>query len=194
MTDAPRPREIRFRNLARWLYQTVNESRWAYHGPARSVFDRARFAALLAPNLDRPIFVVGAPRSGTTFLGNCLASLPEITYHYEPVLTKAAGRYVHEGRWDWKRASRFYRRVYRFLMRLRLDADLRFAEKTPSNSHLVAFLPDAFPDSQFLHIVRDGRDAALSLSKKPWMQRTSGALLTYEPRGLPNGTMADVLG
>src|SRR5947207_79174 len=44
----------------------------------------------LDPRLHRPIFIIGAPRSGTTFLGDCIGRMPEVSYHFEPRLTKAA--------------------------------------------------------------------------------------------------------
>ena len=36
------------------------------------------------PALRRPVFIIGAARSGTTFLGDCIGRIPEITYHHEP--------------------------------------------------------------------------------------------------------------
>ncbi len=68
-------------------------------------------------------------------------------------------------------------------MRIHLDGDLRFAEKNPRNSTIVRFLLDTFPDSQFIHIIRDGRDAALSLSKRPWLQAAQASSGKREPGG-----------
>ena len=77
--------------------------------------------------------IVGAARSGTTFLGDCIGRLPEVTYHHEPPATKAAGRYVYQGLWGERRSREFFRLVYRWLVRVERDGDLRFAEKTPTN-------------------------------------------------------------
>ena len=44
----------------------------------------------------------------------------------------------------------------------------RYADKTP---HYVSHLPELaarFPEAQFVHVVRDGRDVALSLLEVPW--------------------------
>ncbi|HEX7023104.1 MAG TPA: sulfotransferase, partial [Trueperaceae bacterium] len=49
------------------------------------------------------------------------------------------------------------------------------------------FLARIFPDAQFLHIIRDGRDVALSYSKKPWLQAASAGCGRYEPGGYPYG-------
>lgn len=143
------------------------------------------------PALREPIFVVGAPRSGTTFLGACLARVPGISYHFEPVATKAAARYVYEGHWSTGRARLFYRGVYSWLLRVHLDGDLRFAEKTPQNSFVIPFLAGAFPGSRFVHIIRDGRDATISYSKKPWLRgESASAPPRYEPGGYRHGPYA----
>lgn len=150
----------------------------------------SRLWHLLLPNLKNTIFIVGAPRSGTTFLGDCLAVIPEISYHFEPVATKAAARYIYEGKWDKRKAKWFYQQVYGWLMRQHLDADLRFAEKTPQNCFIIDFLAQTFPDAKFVHIIRDGRDAALSYSKKPWLQASQAESGKFEPGGYRYGPYA----
>jgi hypothetical protein len=150
-------------------------------GMASDVRDRRRDPALrnpvsaraLDPRLHRPVFVIGAPRSGTTFLGSCLGRLPEISYHYEPRLTKAAARCVYDGSWSARRAAAVFRLSYSALLLAALDGGHRFAEKNPENSFLVPFLAAEFPGAQFIHIVRDGRDAAVSHAEKPWLAAAS---------------------
>ncbi len=149
-----------------------------------------RLLCLLKPNLRKAIFIIGAPRSGTTFLGSCLSVLPEVSYHFEPVGTKFAARHVYEGLWDLDKSKRVYETIYSWLLRQHLDGDLRFAEKTPRNCFLVNFLSQSFPDSQFIHIIRDGRDAALSYSKKPWLQAAQAKSGKAEPGGYPYGPYA----
>ncbi len=39
----------------------------------------------------------------------------------------------------------------------------RWAEKTPNNVYCINEILDFFPDSKFVHVIRDGRDVALSL-------------------------------
>jgi hypothetical protein len=142
------------------------------------------------PTLRCPVFLIGAPRSGTTFLGSCLAELPEISYHFEPVATKAAARYVYEGRWPRWKARWFYANVYTWLMREHLDGDLVFCEKTPRNAFIVPSLYECFRSARFIHIIRDGRDAAVSLSQKPWLQAGSGGSTAREPGGYRYGPYA----
>jgi hypothetical protein len=149
-----------------------------------------RLLASVVPVLRRPVFLVGAARSGTTFLGETLGTLPEISYHHEPVATKAAARYVHEGLWSERRSRAFYRMVYRWLMRVELDGGRRFAEKTPWNAFLLPFLARTFPDLQVIHIIRDGRDVAASHIRRPWLRADSALTGRREPGGYLYGPWA----
>jgi hypothetical protein len=150
-------------------------------GLASDIRDRRRDPALrkrpsvraLDPRLHRPIFIVGAPRSGTTFLGNSLGRLPEVSYHSEPRLTKAAAQYVYDSTWSERWSAAVFRVSYRALLLATLEGGRRFAEKNPENSFLVPFLAATLPTAQFVHIVRDGRDAAVSHAEKPWLAAAS---------------------
>jgi hypothetical protein len=44
----------------------------------------------------------------------------------------------------------------------------RWGDKTPKHVFDLSWLADAFPDAQFLHIIRDGRDVAASFRKAGW--------------------------
>ena len=172
---------INWHNLPYWLRYTLKSDFRNYSMKPRSL-SAQRLAGLIKPNLNNPIFIVGAPRSGTTFLGDSIASIPEISYHFEPVATKAATRYVHEGLWSEDKSKRFYRSIYSWLMRIHFDADLRFAEKTPQISFIIPFLANTFPQAKFIHIIRDGRDSAISLSEKPW-HRSDNSISIRDPDG-----------
>jgi hypothetical protein len=156
-------------------------SRLGVFGVASDLRDRRRDPALrnrpsaraLDPRLHRPIFIIGAPRSGTTFLGNSLGRLPGISYHFEPRLTKAAAQCVYDGSWSARRGAALFRISYGALLLATLDGGYRFAEKTPENSFLVPFLAAEFPGAQFVHILRDGRDAAVSHAEQPWLNAAS---------------------
>ena len=180
-------RAVRWFNLPLWLARTVEASLWSYRGPRRRL-TLARLRGSLRPRLERPIFIVGAARSGTTFLGSCIGAMPGISYHHEPVLPKAAVEAIATDRWSRRQAAWMYRSVYRGLLRLHLDGDLRFADKTPRNCYVVDELAEIFPDAKFLHIVRDGRDAALSLSRRPWLRSAADGSGAVEPGGYAYGT------
>ncbi len=150
-------------------------------GVASDIRERRRDPALrkppspraLDPRLHRPIFIVGAPRSGTTFLGSCIGRLPDVSYHLEPRLTKAAARCVYDGSWSERRCAAVFRVSYSAMLLAALDGGRRFAEKNPENSFVVPFLASTFPAAQFVHIIRDGRDAAVSHAEQPWLAAAS---------------------
>lgn len=187
----PRPTPIRLTNLWRWAQLTWRAERRYYRQLDRPVrVTSGRLARSILPDLDRPLFLIGAARSGTTFLGACVGRIPEISYHHEPPATKAAGRYLYDGLWGFRRSRWFYRTVYAWLLRTELDGGLRFCDKTPTNSLLVPFLERAFPESQFIHIVRDGRDVAVSHLQKPWLLASSKGSTLREPGGYLHGPYA----
>jgi hypothetical protein len=176
-------------NFLEIAHKTAKADRKSYYSKSRPG-SLQRLQRTIWPNLKQPIFLIGSPRSGTTFLGDCLGKIPEISYHFEPVATKVAANFVYTNQWNFNQAKAYYYRVYRWLMRLHLDGDLRFAEKTPRNCFIIDFLSQAFPEAQFIHIIRDGRDTALSHSKKPWMQAASAESHKFEPGGFPIGPYA----
>lgn len=147
-------------------------------------------AASIKPALRDPIFLFGAARSGTTFLGECVGRLPEVSYHHEPVATKAAGRNVYEATWGERRSRLFFRTVYSWLLRYQLEGGLRFCEKTPTNAFLLPFLAETFPGARFVHIIRDGRDVAASHIKEPWLRADSALVDHREPGGYLYGPWA----
>jgi len=185
------PIPIAWHNLWRWAKLTYKAERRYYRrlGRGRKLTSR-RLAASILPPIRRPVFIIGAARSGTTFLGDCMGRLPELSYHHEPPASKAAGRHVYEGLWSYQKARFFFRSVYAWLLRVELDGDLRFCEKTPTNALLVPFLARAFPDAQFVHIIRDGRDASASLYRQPWLRLDAASSGKREPGGYLHGPWA----
>jgi hypothetical protein len=99
--------------------------------------------------------------------------MPEVSYHFEPRLTKAAARCVYDGSWTERRCAAVFRGFYSAMLLAGLHGGRRFAEKNPENSFVVPFLAEAMPDAQFVHIIRDGRDAAVSHSEQPWLNAAS---------------------
>lgn len=172
--------------LLKFTSKTIRADR-RHHQPKNIPLTPKRLVDNIFPNLKQPIFLVGAPRSGTTFLGDCLGALPEISYHFEPVATKAASRHVYEGTWNFNQSQFFYKQVYGWLMRIYGEGGLTFCEKTPRNCFIIPFLYKVFPDARFINIIRDGRDVALSYSKKPWLQAASSDSGKLEPGGYPFG-------
>lgn len=153
---------------ARGLVSDRRERRRERQGTGRRLGPR-----MLDPRLRAPVFVLGAPRSGTTFLGSCIGALPDVSYHFEPRVTKAAARQVYAGLWSARRAGRVFRTSYRLLLLAAGDGGRRFVEKNPENCFIVPFLTATFPEARFVQIIRDGRDVAVSHAEKPWLSATS---------------------
>jgi len=114
--------------------------------------------------LKQPIIILGAPRSGTTQLGAIFASHTDVCYVEEPRLT---WRYGNHGKSDMLGPQDAREKVVRhirhnFARRVLASGRRRLAEKTPSNGLRVAFIDRVFPDCKFIHIIRNGVEAALA--------------------------------
>jgi hypothetical protein len=134
---------------------------------------------------DRFVFVLGSPRSGTTFLAGAIGSLPGFVDLGEVAPVKAA---VPElARLEPRAAARRLRRTLTFVRRIGLVGAVRPVEQTPELAHLVDVLPLAFPHAQVIHIVRDGRDVVSSLLEKPWLRP---AQAQADDAGIAYGTYA----
>src|SRR6266540_2143238 len=108
-------------------------------------------------NEGRHIFVVGAPRSGTTFLAGAIAAQPGLVDLGEVQPVKAAIPKLTSLP-EPEAASRFRRTLDR-VRRLGLSAHLRGVEQTPETAFVLRAVLQAYPEAQTVHIVRDGREA-----------------------------------
>lgn len=117
---------------------------------------------------ERLVFVVGSPRSGTTFLADAIGSLPGFVDLGEvPPLKAAVPELVDL---PAPEAARRLRRILAVARRVGLVGAVRAVEQTPELAHLVDVVQDAYPAARIVHIVRDGRDVACSLLEKPWLR------------------------
>jgi sulfotransferase family protein len=134
---------------------------------------------------DRLVFVIGSPRSGTTFLAGAIGSLPGFVDLGEVAPVKAA---VPElAALSPPEAARRLRRILAVARRVGLVGSVRAVEQTPELAHVAAALPIAFPEAVVIHIVRDGRDVVCSLLEKPWLKREHPSA---DDAGLPYGSYA----
>ena len=125
----------------------------------------------LGPLDDRLVFVVGSPRSGTTFLAGAIGSLPGFLDLGELAPVKAA---VPElAALDPEEAARRLRRTLAVARRVGLVGTVRAVEQTPELAHLVDAVALAYPEARIVHIVRDGRDVTCSLLDKEWLRPAS---------------------
>lgn len=115
---------------------------------------------------DSPIFLIGAARSGTKFLRDCLrgdhrvAAVPyDINYIWRYCQLPDSSDVLLPDSIDEKQA-RFIRGAIEKQARLKPGNIL--LEKTVSNSLRVPFVEAVFPGARYVHLVRDGRDVATS--------------------------------
>ena len=115
--------------------------------------------------LERPIIVIGAPRSGTTMLSNVLSLHSSLGYVDEPRLV---WRWKNDAKSDMLRPEDARPEVVAYIhaafaKQVHEQGRTRLLEKTPSNALRMGFVDRVFPDAIYLHILRDGRDSVLGI-------------------------------
>jgi hypothetical protein len=158
---------------------------------------KPRPMAVDAPRIERPVFIIAAPRSGSTLLFETLAESHSICTlggeahgaieGAQPELRPGAPG-VDSNRLERRHATpEAIRRLHEeFAAQSRPaagaqgadPADLRFLEKTPKNALRIPFLDAAFPDAQFIFLWREPRPNLASIIEA-WK---AGRWVTY--RGL----------
>ncbi len=138
--------------------------RAARHILPRAPLSRRRFGRLD----DRLVFVVGSPRSGTTFLARSLGSLPGFIDLGEVAPFKAAIPGLAGV--DLADACPRIRHILTRARRLGLVGSLRPIEQTPEAAFVLAAILRAFPEARVVHALRDGRDVACSLLERGWLR------------------------
>jgi hypothetical protein len=144
------------------------------------------------------VFVVGSPRSGTTFLGNSLGVQPGLVDLGEVKPLKAA--IPRLAQLPDQAAAAGFRRRLEVVRLLGLAGHLRGVEQTPETSFVLAAALRAYAGASAVHIMRDGRDVVCSLLERGWLgaERTGSddAGLTYgaHPRFWVESERADEFG
>lgn len=130
----------------------------------------------------RAVFVVGAPRSGTTWLHQMLACHPDIatageTHLFDRGLGTIFANHndpspflgPHAGLVTWatypelvRHARIFADGVFSDLRDALNPAATMVLDKTPNHPPHASLLAAVFPDGRFIHLLRDGRDSAAS--------------------------------
>jgi hypothetical protein len=137
-----------------------------------------------------PIFIVGAPRSGTSLMRNLLRSHPQLAFtdesHFIPLFYRAHGNpetdraarrlaarilrlgWMRQWKLDLDPSSLAHHRSYARLVSgifeemARAAGKPRWGDKTPQYLTEIPTLLEIFPEAKIVHVYRDGRDVALS--------------------------------
>ncbi|HKU57099.1 MAG TPA: sulfotransferase [Gaiellaceae bacterium] len=110
---------------------------------------------------ERLVFVVGCPRSGTTFVGRAIGGLPGFVDFGEVTPWKAA--LPHDP------SAAELRTILERIRRIGLAWGLRGVEQTPETAHVLDAALEAYPQALAVHAVRDGRDVVCSLLERGWL-------------------------
>lgn len=147
-----------------------------------------------------PFFIIGSARSGTTLLRLMLNAHPEVAVPPESrfvvelykssdavdatQLLAALARHKRFEAWDLPieavrdelgpGVSAAYADVMRAAYRAyaRVHGKRRWGDKTPRYVEHLPLLSKLFPDARFIHLVRDGRNVALSYADLPFGPKT----------------------
>lgn len=149
-----------------------------------------------------PVFVLGAPRSGTTLLYHMLLSSGQFAIymaetHVFNLVGPRFGDLSYEAKRQkllhvWLRSFQFKRSgldpepfASRIMKDCRSEGEFlrifmeqiaeqqaldRWAECTPEHLLYLRQIKQALPDAKIIHIIRDGRDVALSETRQGWVR------------------------
>ena len=167
-----------------------------------------RTVDIVTTEFPRPFFIVGHPRSGSTLLRYMLSSHPRLYVpdetgflpflntdpHAELSRDAVENLLQRIGKlnrfWDGlvEDQDSFYTALAYSTLPFVLDAlyrrqmephdPARWGDKTPLYVQYIPQIRAIFPDAQFIHIIRDGRDAALSARAK-WGEERPYMDLSY---------------
>jgi len=120
------------------------------------------------------VFVVGSPRSGTTFLAGAIGAVPGFADLTEVTPLKAAIPSLVELP-DAEAAPRI-KAILERVRTLTLVRGVRGVEQTPETAFVLGSALRAYPQARAVHVVRDGRDVVCSLLERGWLSadRTGG--------------------
>ncbi|EMI56507.1 sulfotransferase family protein [Rhodopirellula sallentina] len=140
-------------------------------------------------NQQPPVIIIGAGRSGTNMLRDILVRLPGLeTWPCDEInyIWRHGNRGYPTDQFSrdmaTPRVADYIRR--QFVKLARATNATTVVEKTCANSLRCGFIDQIFPDARFIHIVRDGRDAALSANLR-WKAKLDVPYILRKARYVP---------
>ena len=154
--------------------------------PDTGTTETSASAHLKRPRFDRPIFIVAAPRSGSTLLFETMAVNAELWTvgdeshkHFESIPALRPSAQNPSNRLTAKQATRdstetllnsfvadlvnSASRSFFDLPHVARPTEVRFLEKTPKNALRIPFILEVFPDARFIFLFRDAKQNISSL-------------------------------
>lgn len=140
--------------------------------------------------LDRPIFIIGAPRSGTSLLYAILRTSSHLAHwpgeahevweaDHHPALRGWSSNALDASDVERRSAARIKREFF-----LVAGRSKRLIDKTPRNAQRVSFIDALFPDARYVYLKRDGRDNINSLINA-WRTPRYRTYALPEPHQIP---------
>jgi hypothetical protein len=157
------------------VLETLHE---AMAGPARRQENEPPFDPSMSPLYGKVIFIVGVPRSGTTWLHSMIAAHPDVATAGEahifcegvsPMLVNHDNPDPHMFLSTWvSRAEllgllrRLTDGIFETMRASNRPKATRILDKTPNHEAYAAHLRELYPDASYVHIIRDARDSVSS--------------------------------
>jgi len=142
------------------------------------IFTRGALSQLQvnAENSDKPIFIVGMPRSGTSLVEKILSSHTDVygAGELDYMFSLGTSLFLKQSRdFQFKPLDTYSRSVFEkvgqiYLEKINLlnNQAGRITDKMPFNMMMIGLIKIALPNAKIIHCVRDAKDNCLSIFKQ----------------------------